>query len=70
MTIKSQILHKRKIKLPNMEKSVVFTEWYIYVGQGSVVLLSHESMLQSAIKYRGLNYQILQKCYTRQYIAL
>jgi hypothetical protein len=53
-----------------MEKSVVFTEWYIYVGQGSVVLLSHESMLQSAIKYRGLNYQILQKCYTRQYIAL
>jgi hypothetical protein len=44
------VIEVKKIKLPNMEKSVIFYEWYIYVGHESVVLLSIESTLQSAIK--------------------
>lgn len=33
-----------------MENSVIFYEWYTYVGHESVVLLNYESLFQSAIK--------------------
>jgi hypothetical protein len=41
-----------KIKLPNMEKSVIIHDWYMYVGHESVVLLN--SRLQCIKHYRML----------------